>query len=81
MSDQKRDKPGSVTIKFGLLLVAVGLVLWLAIAMNGGNGVVLWLSALGLVIAAIGFGQRVLAALENKPGARDNASVDLTHAE
>lgn len=46
--------------------------LWLIIVLSGGGDARTWPGlVIGLVLAAIGFGIRVLAALENKPTARD----------
>ena len=51
-------------IHVGLLLVVVGIVLAVATLAAGGNAVLGWVSALGLLMVGIGFGQRILAALE-----------------
>lgn len=58
------QRPGTNLIHVGLLLVVVGVVLAIATLAAGGNAVLGWVSALGLLLAGIGFGQRVLAALE-----------------
>lgn len=81
MTQRAADRPGTTLIKFGLLLIGVGVLLWMVVAMNGGNAVPLWISALGALLAVIGFGRRVLAALEDKPRASDGARVDLADAE
>ena len=62
MNTSKR--PGTNLIHVGLLLVVVGIVLAIATLAAGGNAVLGWVSALGLLLAGVGFGQRVLAALE-----------------
>lgn len=58
------QRPGTNLIQVGLLLVAVGVVLAIATLAAGGNAVLGWVSALGLLMVGIGFGQRILAALE-----------------
>ena len=62
MNTSKR--PGTNLIHVGLLLVVVGIILAVATLAAGGNAVLGWVSALGLLLAGVGFGQRVLAALE-----------------
>ena len=62
MNTSKR--PGTNLIHVGLLLVVVGVVLAIVTLAAGGNAVLGLVSALGLLLAGIGFGQRVLAALE-----------------
>lgn len=46
--------------------MAAGVLIWLAVATAGGNGMSLWLSLVGLLVVAIGFGRRILAALEGQ---------------
>ena len=58
------QRPGTNLIHVGLLLVVVGIVLAVATLAAGGNAVLGWVSALGLLLAGVGFGQRILAALE-----------------
>ena len=58
------QRPGTNLIHVGLLLVVVGVVLAIVTLAAGGNAVLGLVSALGLLLAGIGFGQRVLAALE-----------------
>ena len=58
------QRPGTNLIHVGLLLVVVGIILAIATLAAGGNAVLAWVSALGLLLAGIGFGQRILAALE-----------------
>lgn len=58
------QRPGTNLIHVGLLLVVVGVVLAIVTLAAGGNAVLGWVSALGLLLAGVGFGQRVLAALE-----------------
>lgn len=58
------QRPGTNLIHVGLLLVVVGVILAIATLAAGGNAVLGWVSALGLLLAGVGFGQRVLAALE-----------------
>ena len=55
--------PGATLTKFGLILIVVGVLLALVTLMYGGNAVALWISAAGLLLAGIGFGQRILATL------------------
>lgn len=71
MSELRTRKPGSVLITIGLLIAALGALLIAAIISGGGDGRSWWIPVIGLVLAGIGFGQRVLAALENKPASRD----------
>jgi hypothetical protein len=59
---------GRILVTVGLLVAAIGAVLIIA-SMSTGNGgtPVTWgILLLGLVIAALGFGARVLAALEKR---------------
>lgn len=58
------QRPGTNLIHVGLLLVVVGIVLAIATLAAGGNAVLGLVSALGLLLAGVGFGQRILAALE-----------------
>lgn len=58
------QRPGTNLIQVGLLLVAVGVVLAVATLAAGGNAVLGWVSVVGLLLTGVGFGQRVLAALE-----------------
>ena len=81
MNERAATRPGAALLKFGLILIAVGVLLWMVVAMNGGNAVPLWISAAGALLAIIGFGQRILAALEDKPRSGDDLRVDGTHAE
>lgn len=81
MNERATTRPGTALLKFGLILIAVGVLLWMVVAMNGGNAVPLWISAAGALLAIIGFGRRVLAALEDKPRASDDVRVDLADAE
>lgn len=59
-------RPGTLLIQIGLLLAGIGLFLAIMIISGGGTGQVLWLTLAGLVLAGIGFGMRVLAALERR---------------
>ena len=81
MNEKTVKRPGTELMKVGALLAAVGVLLWMVAAMNGGNAVPLWISAAGALLAIIGFGQRILAALEDKPRTSDNLRVNGTHAE
>ena len=58
------QRPGTNLIHVGLLLVVVGVVLALATFAAGGNAVLGWIAVVGLLLAGIGFGQQILAALE-----------------
>ena len=58
------QRPGTNLIHVGLLLVVVGVVLAIVTLAAGGNAVLGLVSALGLLLAGVGFGQRILAALE-----------------
>lgn len=58
------QRPGTNLIHVGLLLVVVGIVLAVATLAAGGNAVLGWIAVLGLLLAGIGFGQQILAALE-----------------
>jgi len=60
------QRPGTIAIKLGLGLAVVGLLFTIAVVSAGGNLVPLWLVGAGLVVAVIGFGVRVLAALEKR---------------
>ena len=62
MNTSKR--PGTNLIHVGLLLVVVGIILAVATLAAGGNAVLGWIAVLGLLLAGIGFGQQILAALE-----------------
>jgi integral membrane sensor domain MASE1 len=59
-------KPGTGLIKVGLVLAVVGILFTIAVVSAGGNLVPLWLVLAGLVLAGIGFAQRVLHALERR---------------
>ena len=58
------QRPGTNLIHVGLLLVVVGIVLAVATLAAGGNAVLGWIAVVGLLLAGIGFGQHILAALE-----------------
>ena len=58
------QRPGSTLTRFGLLLIGIGVLLAVVTIAAGGNAVLGWVSALGLLMVGIGFGQRILAALE-----------------
>ena len=58
------QRPGTNLIHVGLLLVVVGIVLAIATLTAGGNAVLGWIAVVGLLLTGVGFGQRVLAALE-----------------
>ena len=58
------QRPGTNLIQVGLLLVVVGVILAIATLSAGGNAVLGWIAVVGLLLAGVGFGQRVLAALE-----------------
>lgn len=60
------NRPGTVLIKIGLVLAFVGVLFTIAVASAGGNLVPMWLVLAGLLLAGIGFGMRVLAALERR---------------
>jgi dipeptide/tripeptide permease len=60
------QRPGTTLIKLGLGLAVVGLLFTIAVVSAGGNLVPMWLVLLGLVLAGIGFAQRVLHALEKR---------------
>jgi hypothetical protein len=60
------NRPGTALIKIGLGLAVVGLLFTVAVVSAGGNMVTMWLVLAGLVLAGIGFGRRVLAALERR---------------
>jgi hypothetical protein len=60
------NRPGTALIKIGLLLAVVGVLFTIAVVSAGGNLVTMWLVLAGLVLAGIGFGRRVLAALERR---------------
>ena len=62
MNTSKR--PGTNLIHVGLLLVVAGIILAIATLAAGGNAVLGWIAVLGLLLAGIGFGQQILAALE-----------------
>ena len=58
------QRPGTNLIHVGLLLVVVGVLLAVVTIAAGGNAVLGWIAVLGLLLAGIGFGQQILAALE-----------------
>ena len=58
------QRPGSTLTRFGLLLIGIGVLLTVVTIAAGGNAVLGLVSALGLLLAGVGFGQRILAALE-----------------
>lgn len=61
-----KERPGTILITVGLGITAIALVVQLLIWFGDGNGLVLFtLGPVGLVIAAIGFGRRVLFALDH----------------
>lgn len=59
-------KPGTGLIKVGLVLAVIGVLFTIAVVSAGGNLAPLWLVLIGLVLAGIGFAQRVLHALERR---------------
>lgn len=69
MSAQKNARPGTTTIRAGLALAVVWIVIAVVVSAVEGYQLLMWPVVVGLVIAAIGFCRRVLAALENKPAA------------
>jgi hypothetical protein len=62
----EQTKPGTGLIKVGLVLAVVGILFTIAVVSAGGNLVPMWLVLAGLVLAGIGFAQRVLHALERR---------------
>lgn len=64
MSTVTTKRPGTELVRVGLFLVVIGVVLAIATMAAGGNATLGWISVLGLLMAAIGFAQRILAALE-----------------
>lgn len=62
----EQTKPGTGLIKAGLGLAVVGILFTVAVLSAGGNAVTLWLVLAGLVLAGIGFAQRLLHALERR---------------
>ena len=58
------QRPGSTLTRFGLLLIGIGVLLAVVTIAAGGNAVLGWIAVLGLLLTGVGFGQRVLAALE-----------------
>jgi hypothetical protein len=60
------NRPGTALIKVGLVLALIGVLLTIAVVSAGGNLTTMWLVLAGLVLAVIGFGMRVLAALERR---------------
>lgn len=59
-------RPGTIAIQTGLVLLLVGALFAIVSVANGGHLGALWLSLAGLVVAGIGFGVRVLAAVEKR---------------
>jgi hypothetical protein len=58
-------RPGATITKTGLLILLIGILLTVVSLAGGGTGLgPIVLSLIGLVVAVIGFGKRVLAALE-----------------
>lgn len=64
MSTDTHKRPGTNLIQVGLLLVAIGVILAMIAIGTGGRGNLLFVSGLGAVMALVGFGQRILAAIE-----------------
>lgn len=63
-----KKKPGTGLTSAGLFIAGIGLFLVLISVFSGGAGAPLtWLMVgLGLILAAIGFAQRMLAAAESR---------------
>ena len=59
-------RPGATLIKAGLVIAMIGVLFAVVSVANGGHLGLLWLTLAGLVLAGIGFGMRVLAALERR---------------
>lgn len=61
-------KPGSGLIGAGLLVAGIAVfVALIAINSTGSTGAFVWaMLIIGLILAGIGFAQRILAALENR---------------
>lgn len=59
-------RPGTTTIKTGLVVAMIGVLFAVVSVANGGHLGMLWLTGAGLVVAGIGFGVRVLAAVERR---------------
>ena len=53
-------------MKAGLVIAVIGVLFTIAVVSAGGNLVPMWLVLAGLVLAGIGFAQRVLHALERR---------------
>lgn len=64
MNLDTQKRPGTNLIQVGLLLIAVGVILTVIAVSTGGRGNLLFVSGLGAVMALVGFGRRVLAAIE-----------------
>lgn len=64
MTETTARRPGRNLIQVGLLLVVIGVILAMLSASSGGDGRLMWVSAAGLLMAGIGFAQRLLAAVE-----------------
>lgn len=59
-------RPGRVLTAVGLGIAVFGLFVTLAVMLAGGNAVPVVLVLAGLVLAGIGFAQRMLAAVERR---------------
>lgn len=59
-------RPGNALIKTGLVVAMIGVLLAVVSVANGGHLGLLWLALAGLVLAAVGFGMRLLAAVERR---------------
>ncbi|MCO1338091.1 hypothetical protein BJH93_04155 [Kocuria polaris] len=63
--DQPRRKAGTALINTGVIVAVIGVIIAFIASSQGGEPT-FWIILIGLVLLAIGFGQRVLAALERR---------------
>lgn len=61
-----KNRPGKRLTGFGVGTAIIGALITVAILSAGGNFFGLWIVLIGLIIAGIGFAQRVLFALERR---------------
>lgn len=58
--------PGKKLTDLGLGIAIMGVIITVIVLMQGGSVAAAWLIAIGLVVVAIGFAQRMLAAVERR---------------
>lgn len=61
---QKKKVPGKNLVSAGLFIAGLGLLVVFMAVLGGGDARAWWIILIGLVLAGIGFAQRIVAALE-----------------